>query len=371
MPATLAELLTPVTVTEAESTILGILEAVGFPATAWGRFGFARTMVKLVATLFSDVKTGITNIVKSRLLDLSEGDALTYLAANGYEIERDAATATEGEFLLTDAGGAPYTIAVGDLLVREVITGNLYRNITAGTLSSGGTLTLTFRAESPGADYNIATSSTLEFAETLEGVDITNPAISGSDTWITSTGTDEQSDESLREECRAQWATVGAGTKDAYGAWAREGASSLTKVTVYDDEPYGAGSVLIVLATDAGAPSAGEVAAADAVIQAKRPLGLSVVNVVGAAAQPVTISAEVNVYSGESSYLTSLASELVSFQAEHNPGDTVYLSRVNALLHEPGNVRNVTITSPSTNVGVDFDAIAVFSLGTITVNTVS
>lgn len=369
--ATLAELLTPVTVDEAKALILALLEAVGFPATAWQRFSVPRTFVAMISELYSDSRTGFTNIVMSRLLDLAEGDALTALAHNFYRVDRDPATNAVGQFLLTDTGGAPYTIEIGQLLVRDVVTNARYTNSTGGVLNIDNTLTLEFTSEGTGTSYNINNNSTLDFVETFEGVEVTNPVIDGTGTWRTTTATDEQTDDSLREECRNKWATVGAGTSAAYAAWAREGSSALTKVAVYDDEPNGAGTVLVVVATDAGEASEEEKDAADAVIQAKRPVGLRDVSVVAASEVAAVIDATVNVYSGADTYEAALGAALPAFQREIVPGMEVYLTRFEAFLHSPGNVRNVVITSPATTAVADIDQIVQVEIGTITINTVA
>lgn len=371
--ATLAELLEPVTEDEAETTVLALLEAVGFPATSWQPFSVPRTFVKLFSKLYADARSGVTSIVKSRLLDLSEGLALTYLALYLYQVERAEATPTIGSFVLTDDGGAPYDIEVGQLSVQHDATGLLFTNTTAGTLASSGTLTLTFQAEQTGAAYNIATGTALSFAETLEGVLVTNPQVGVTGTWITTPGTDEQTDASLREECRNKWATVGAGTADAYEAWAIEGDPTITKVRVLSPPDEADGMVRVLLATDAGDASATQVANADAVIQAKRPLGLRAVTVLSADATVFTITATVNVFSGASSYMGSLATALQEFQTDIQIGQDIWYSGIDALLHSPGNVRNAVFTlSPADPdpIVADADMIAVFVLGTITVNTV-
>jgi hypothetical protein len=362
VPATFAELLTPVTPAEAEATVLGLLEAVGFPATSWQRFSVPRTLVKLTSELYSDARTGISNIVRSRLLDFATGDALTYLARHFFLVERAAAVATVGTFVFTDVGGAPYDIEPGIYFVRDRVTGKRYLNVTGGTLAVGGTLNVTFRAESPGSSYNIASAATLEFATTLEGVEVTNPADPGSGTWITTEGADEQTDTSLREACRNKWATLGAGTADAYIAWALEGAPTVTKVKVRADDPDGPGTVRVILATDSGGASASQVADADAVIQARRPVGLGGVTTVSATPVVVNITATVNVKSANAdAYPASLETARQERQAALEIGEDVYTSALDDMLHDPAGVRNVVITVPPGDVVVADEEIAILN----------
>jgi hypothetical protein len=370
MPVTFAQLLTPVTEAEAEQLILALLEAVGFPAQVWKKFRVPRTFVRLFAQLYADSRTGLTNVTKSRLLGYATGDALTYLAHHWFDEERDPAVATEGVFLLTDDGGAPYDIEPGQLVVRVAANPSLrYTNTGSGRLEIDGSLSLAFKAEQTGADHNIQPGTGLEFEEALEGVLVSAEADPGTGTWITTAGADEQSDESLVQACRAKWATLGAGTENSYRAWALEGAPTATKIQVYGDELSPPGEVRVILATDVGAATNDEVDAADAVIQAKRPIGLRAVSTSAASPDVVTIDATVNTYLTEEAYMAALVANATALQRELQIGEILYLSRISALLHSPGDVRNVTITNPPTTPGGIAEQITVIELGTIVVNT--
>jgi hypothetical protein len=68
--------------------------------------------------------------------------------------------------------------------------------------------------------------------------------------------------------------------------------------------------------------------------------------------------------------LDSLDEAVDEFNAELGIGQEVYLTRLEALLHAPGNVRNVVITSPVGTTAVDEESVAKVIVGTITVNTV-
>ncbi|XXX79177.1 baseplate J/gp47 family protein [Sorangium sp. So ce134] len=371
MAVSFAQLLTPVTEAEAERLILALLEALGFPATAWKKFRVPRTFVRLFAQLYAESRTGLTNVVKSRLLGYARGDALTYLARHFFQVERDPAVATEGVFLLTDDGGAPYDIEPGQLVVRVTANSSLrYTNTNAETqrLEVGDTLSLPFKAEQTGAGYNIQPGTELEFAETLEGVTVSAEADPGTGTWITTVGADEQGDDSLIQESQAKWATLGAGTEDSYRAWAIEGAPTLTKIQVYGDEISEPGIVVVILANDAGAATTAEVSAADEIIQSRRPVGLRAVNVFAASPHTVTINATVNTYLSEEVYMAALIANATVLQGELQIGERLYLTRIETLLHSPGSVRNVVLTTPATDPVITDEEIVIVQLGTITVN---
>ncbi|MGK3995090.1 baseplate J/gp47 family protein [Sorangium sp. So ce1024] len=370
MTVNFAQLLTPVTEAEAEALILALLEALGFPAASWKKFRVPRTFVRLFAQLYADSRTSFTNVVKSRLLGYARGDALTYLARHMFDVERASAVATAGELLLADEGGAPYDIEPGQLVVRAKNNPSLrYTNTGAGRLEVGGTLSLTFRALRTGADHNIQPGTELEFEETLEGVSVSAEPDTSTGTWITRVGADEQSDDSLVLACRAKWATLGAGTEDAYRAWAIEGAPTITKVRVYGDEITIPGIVLVLLANDTGAATTAEVEGADAVIQARRPVGLRSVGTTAASPEVITVDATVNTYLTRDAYMAALIANAAALQREIQIGEPLFRTRLEALLHSPGSVRNVVLTSPATEPIIIDEAIAVVQLGTITVNT--
>lgn len=372
MAVTFAQLLTPVTEAEAEALILALLEALGFPATAWKKWRVPRTFVRLFAQLYADSRTGLTNVAKSRLLGYARGDALTYLARHGYQEERDPAVATEGVFLLTDDGGAPYDIDPGQLVARVAANTSLrYVNTEGGRLEVGGTLPIAFKAEQTGAAYNIQSGTELEWAETLEGVSVGTEVDPDTGTWITVAGADEQSDESLILACQTKWTTLGAGTEDSYRAWALEGAPTATKIRVYGDEIGEPGLVHVILANATGSATSAEVAAADAVIQARRPVGMRGVTTVAADPNVVTINATVYTYLTRDAYLASLIANAILLQAEIQIGERLYRTRIEALLHAPGNVRNIVLTTPASDPLITDEQISVVQLGTITVNTLS
>src|SRR5690606_696186 len=102
-----------------------------------------------------------------------------------------------------------------------------FTNLTGGTLSLGGTLDLSWEAEEPGDDYNLANGTLTVMVTPLAGVTVANPD-PGTGTWITQTGADEESDPELRERCRNKWSTLGTGsTEDSYEFWAKQASNEV------------------------------------------------------------------------------------------------------------------------------------------------
>jgi uncharacterized phage protein gp47/JayE len=260
---TLQQLINPPTEDEVLATILATLQQLGFEATSWQdgaiQLTILRTVAKLLAALGGTIQTvaagGFTVLAGSGEI-AGTSAFLKLLALYVYNITPGEATATVGQVLLTSIPAAPlYTIAVGDLVVSDQPSGtagaNTYTNTTGGTLAPGSTLSLEFKADSAGQDANIATGTTLYLWSPLAGVDASCPAYLSLGTWITTPGSDEESDASLVAKCIGQWSQLTYGNiNGAYEVWARKALPALTRVSV--QSAAGDGTVVLVGATALG-----------------------------------------------------------------------------------------------------------------------
>lgn len=373
----LSDILKRPTQTEGENTVLGMLASVGFPATSWQPKSLPRTFVKALVTVWIDLADLVGNIAAGGLLkyapDADDG-WLDLCAESQYQEERAPAVSTVGKATLSNFLDSPYVIAVGQLWAQDQ-AGHRFTNTTGGTLAAGtlvppsaSTLQLEWKAESPGAAYNIAPGTLTRLATPLPGVTITNPALSGSSTWITTSGADEESDESLVERCQTKWATLGTGAASlAYIAWARQALPAITRVRVDDANPDGPGTVRVYLATAGGVPSSGEVDVVDMYIQARRAC-TATVTVVAAAVATITVNATIYVYSAYATTAPTEAAAAVTALAQKAViGGTVYLSNICAALSSPAGVRNVVVAGPVADQVLAANEVPAISL---TLNTV-
>jgi uncharacterized phage protein gp47/JayE len=349
MSLTLSRLLTPVTQTQAENTLLGILDVVGFPATSWQPKSLPRTFVKGMATLYVDLTELVANIAAGGLLKYATSAAEGWLdlcAESQYQEYRTPAVSTVGKATLTNQLASPYVIDVGQLWAQDD-TGRRYNNTTGGTLAAGGTLQLEWKAESPGAAYNIAAGALTTLATPLPRVSVSNPALPSSSTWITTSGADVETNENLVDRCQKKWPTLGTGGASlAYVAWAKQALAAITRVRVDDANPDGPGTVRVYLATSGGVPSLGEVALVDTYIQARRAL-TATVTVSAAEVATIVVTATLYVYAGYATTAPTQAAAAVSALGQNAEiGATVYLSRICAALSSPAGVRNVVVASP-------------------------
>lgn len=342
----LTDLVKIATKDEVLDTLVGFLKLGEFPTTSWASGSVPRELVEKFALLGSNWSSLVSKIAKGGLLELAEGDWLTLYAASSYGLIRNDAVFAEGEIVFTDAGGAPITWAAGDL-IAESTTGTRFVNTTGGTLNAAGTLTMSFRAESAGSAYNATDNTITTLATPVAGVTLTNAPIGSTGTWLTTSGTDEESDSALRERCRTQWGAIGSGgNADAYRYWARNASTQVTRVSVVENYPS-AGKVTVFLAGSTGTVSASVVTAVNTYVQTRRPLTVTVY-VYGASTIAVTLAGTVT-YSSTVSLATVTAgvnAALLALQSAKGVGDDVYLSEIYEAIQGVPGVLHATLTAP-------------------------
>lgn len=272
MALTLEQLQDPISEDEALEFVLQTLQDLGFSARSWHDGGLARTMCLMFAKVYSSLATTVSEYSKFSFNDTSEGDALTAFSSSHYDNTRVAATPTIGTCRLSNASGAPHVITASQLVAEDVNNSFTFRNTTGGTLAAGGTLDLTFEAEVAGADRNVALNTITVLQTPLTGVTITNPDI-GSGTWITSEGSDEESDASLQARNTGKWSTrTYASPPEAYPQFARESSDNIARSIADDSNPGGPGTIDVYIAGGTGVSSAGDVTTAQTYIDARKPI---------------------------------------------------------------------------------------------------
>ena len=272
----------------------------GIKTSAWDDDASLRAVVFGCAAFFADRTRVTAAMANGMYIDSAEGGWLTVLAASAYQLDRYAAERTVGEMQLTPDSTAslPISIAIGEIVIVDTDTLQTYRNTTSGTLSAAGSpVTFTVQAEVAGDDSVIGTGvSGLELQTPIPGVTVANPAISGTTSWMSTEGSDEESDVELRARCKTRWATLSfaGGPRDAYEYWARTASTAVSRVQVDDSGGVGTGTVGVYVTNDDGNISAAEVTKVEEYIngngttlQARHPIGATVTI---EAATPVSIN---------------------------------------------------------------------------------
>lgn len=369
MATTLADLLKPLTTSDAVTKLLGYFATLKLPTTDWSSTGAERGLLQIFGQALSDyVGTKLVEIAQGGLLDLAPLAWLQLLAPSAYQNTPNPAVFARIRVRLTNSLGTPYTITPGMLWVAQ--SANLAArynsaNLTNQTLPGSGTLDLDFLAEFAGAtvvtpdgftaNYNISGTPAIVITTPLPGVTATLLDLGGGHPMVV-TGTDAEGLVPLRERCRSKWGTLAfAGPAAAYLAWAREADASITKVWVRDDNPSGPGTATVYLAGDAGAVGAAAVTAANNLIQARKP-PTAAITVSSAANASVSIAATVYCKAAlVDAAKTKLATLLSDYQKAlqiantTNPDAIVYRAQLFEILMTPDGVTNCTIATPATD----------------------
>lgn len=260
----LKQLLTPVTPDQALTSFLSTLSSFGFQATSWQSGSKQRTLVQSFAKVYSDLTYTIADITRSGFAKLGQGAYQDQLGIYSYALTRIPATAALGQMVFKSTPGAPIANWTdGSLLISDKPPGsdgaNLYTVVGGGTLNPNSTLTVNIRATGPGSAANIPPNVTLYLWTPLVGVSVTNPPVTGTSTWITTPGTDAESDTRYGERMVARWSALTYGNTDgAYRYWALTALPALTRMTVVRD-PLVPAAITVVGATATGGLSAGQI----------------------------------------------------------------------------------------------------------------
>lgn len=330
MPLSLDDAIKHATPEEVRALILQLGAAAGFPSSAWQSFSTPRTMVELEAVSYADLAGLIGAIGASGFLDFASGPWLDLCVQGFYGVTRQPAVFTRGKLLLSDdAGGGPFTFDIEELTVSA---GDELRfvNTEAGTLTASGTLSVAFRAESPGAAWNLPEGTPLELASSLPGVSVvtdTPPA----GTWITQQGGDEEADDALRLRARSRWGELGYGaTEAAYLYWALTASPEVTRVGL--PNPLGDGVVYLYLAGTNGPASGAAAADVQAFLQPRLPQGVRA-SVSPAVVRTIAVTGTAVVKAAyKASAQAAGNAAIAKLMAKHAVGGVVYRSQIETSL---------------------------------------
>lgn len=341
--------------TELQTKLFELLRLAGFPTPSWHRFSILRHAAENEPLLVEDLWTRATEIAKGGFTSLAvntdgtQNGWLDLIAANFYDDERKPAVATVGKLVLSDPDGVgpttvsanAVTVSTTDKLLRFVAT-------TGGTIPASGSLTVTVRAESTGAKYNVANEAIDTLVTSLPGIVASNPA-QDSGTWIDTQGADIESDGELATRLQAKWGTLGSCANDSsYRYHALSSDPEIRKCLAFSPNP---GEVRVVVAGSSGPASSTALANAVAAIEAMRPLAVGVTTV-NATANPVSVTATLHIKSGADAdaALAEALTNLSQYATDLDIGATVSREKIIAALASPAGVRDVTISAPVADV---------------------
>lgn len=197
MTVSIDSLINGMSVAECKATIYSVLQTLGMPTTGWRTGAVVRTIVALVAILYSAATQVMALLARSGFRLLAVGNWLTLVCKQVYNVDRNGATFATGYVTLVNHDNYVYEdIAPGDLVFSSTVTKKAYVNTGIVTINAGSTITIAVRAKEAGSASTAAPGQIDTMVTPLQGVTCSN-----AESLI---GTDEETDEQLRPRADAK-----------------------------------------------------------------------------------------------------------------------------------------------------------------------
>jgi uncharacterized phage protein gp47/JayE len=233
----------------------------------------ARTMAEVFGGTVSELYDFLARALGQGFLATAEGYWLD-LKAQEYGITRKQATHAYGNVILGRNQPKQFNISIPAGTIAATLkdqAGDEYRYITQQTIILPALHTeilVPVKAEHPGTGYNVGADAIKKLTVYVSGIDY----VRNQSDWITSEGTDEETDDELRRRCFLAWEELAqGGTKAAYISWALS-VNGVKNVYVNDNFPRGQGTVDIFILSTSGIPTPALIADAQLVIDANKPI---------------------------------------------------------------------------------------------------
>ena len=339
-----------------------------------------RNLLEVIAGPITELYQLVQLVISQSWVETATGEWLD-LKVKEIGIERNPATKAQ-IYLTFSADEAPEENVVipADTICKSVKdeAGNEYRFYTMeeAVLEAGETSVVVLaEAEEAGSEYNVGEGTITRMVTPVAGISaVTNvdwedisvvPPVTVS--YLKQEGTNEETDEHLRERAIGAWETIGiGGTRKAYQTWASS-VSGVVACSVLDDFPFGPGTVGVVIVGPDGAPSPLLIQNVYNYIKLRKPLTADVrvigpIILVVAPAITVTRFASASEEDVENGMIEALTDYVVNLQL----GEGVIVSRlINVVMDVPG-VYNVQITEPVSDLSVSVDTFIQINEATIT-----
>lgn len=240
--------------------------------TNYNSGGVFRTFLEIVAKAKFKFMELLSNVLKQTNPKTATGKWLD-VWAGAVGLTRHAATKVQGTVYFTrESSSGNVVIPVGTIVSTSIDNkGNRYRFMTISeVVLADGTqeVAASVTAEFAGAAYNVGTTTIVQIQSAIAGVD----GVENRTGWIVSEGTDEETDEQLRERYFLRWDELAQGsTKRAYIGYAKR-VNGVIDVEVDDSFPRGPGTVDIYITGAAGLPTQSLIDEVQSEIEDNKPI---------------------------------------------------------------------------------------------------
>lgn len=245
----------------------------GGRVTNFNTYGVFRRLVGACLQGVADLWNLLLSVIPQGFASTASGAWLDRKCAD-VGITRFAAVKTQGNLIFgRNSTAGNVRIQPGVIIKTEVLPdGKELRYIATNTESiilpdGSAEISVPVIAEYAGSAYNVGTGKITQLVTYVSGIDyVTNNA-----DWITQEGTDEETDEALRERYQLKWEELSEGGTDAaYVSWARS-IAGVRDVSVDSNHPRGQGTVDVTIASESGAPTSTLIDQVQAYVNTKKP----------------------------------------------------------------------------------------------------
>ena len=248
----------PVTEAEVRDRFNAIASDEGIITNTSRMSPFWRLITAIVTAPVMWLKDALVSTVLANMFVATAGGSMLRLLAWAVNITPKPASAAEGviRFFKEDAK-AVVTVKAGTIIQTERINGTVYGMATTQdvVIASGvASALLPVKATGTGGAFNLAPGYYRILPVAVDGIS----HVASEEDWLTVPGTDEESDDELRERCRNQFNLVGNYHTDAVyrSMIASVAGLSIDRIFFEHEAPRGPGTANAYLLLDSGVASA-------------------------------------------------------------------------------------------------------------------
>ncbi len=349
MTATLDEALTTHTAAELEADAIDALAADGADVEGWDDVAPQRLLVSQHSRARAHAEQLRRAAVLGGYLRRSPeaGPSWVVEALRWYEVTKIPASLAVHTFRLSCPSSAgPYTIGSSSReLIAQADDGTFFlsTNPAAVVVPSGGTALCQFTARVAGTSGNQLPGFVTRLVVGKPGLTVSNAPGTGSTRDVVAR--DDETDAQAIERALGRWGTLSAvltreGWRYVLSTPEVGGVSTLTRFWIDDTNPDGPGSLRIYVANAAGAPTAGELLAAQTQAARYAIAGSGLVTVLGAVEKVVSFSATLQT-DGSNALAAAQAATAVASYVSSIEGNTLYYYAITEALMSPAGVQNI------------------------------
>lgn len=247
----------PVTEDAVKAEFNRLVKAEGFVTNTSRMSPFWRLVTALITTPVMWIISALINIVMANMFVATATGSLLRLLAWGLNVTPKPASAAQGVVRFNKiTAGQVATVPAGTIVQTERINGVIYQlAVTTDTIipANVASALVPVQATGAGAAWNLAPGYYRILPVAVPGI----ASAVTEDDWLTQPGSDDESDEELRERCRNQFNLVGNYHTDAiYRSMIAEVAAlSVDRIFFKHDAPRGPGTANAYLLLDSGQAS--------------------------------------------------------------------------------------------------------------------